>query len=290
MRTYIKQFKSHLMRSKLSTATVQSYVYMINKLCANHQNAYELNATQILDYLHKYTNRAKRPNMTLIQSALKRYYAFLSGESIIAENPMLRINIIQRQKPVIHNDLLTINELQNLYNRCERYAILKTRNQLIVSFLIIQGLRLSELVRLKVYDISSDYETIHIRKQRHTLGRKLRLTGKQQSWLPQYIELSAQFRNERNSQALLFNKLGSVLTTDDVQHLVSTYPLTFSGKRITTNLIRQSVISNWINEHSLPVEQVQLLAGHKHISSTIVYQRPNIHALLSQVDAYHAIV
>jgi integrase/recombinase XerD len=290
MRTYLKQFKSHLMHSKLSTATVQSYVYMIKKLCAKHPNAHELNATQILDYLYEYTNRTKRPNTTLIQSALKRYYTFLYRESIITENPMLRLNIIQRQKPVIHNDLLTTTELQNLYKRCERYAILKIRNQLIVSLLITQGLRLSELIRLKIHDISPDYETIYIRKQRHTLGRKLRLTYKQKGLLVEYIELSAQFRNERNNHSLLFNKLGNVLTADDVQHLLSNYRLTFGGKRITTNLIRQSVISNWINVHNLPVEQVQLLAGHKHISSTIVYQRANIQALLSQVDSYHAIV
>ncbi len=40
--------------------------------------------------------------------------------------------------------------------------------------------------------------------------------------------------------------------------------------------IRQSVIANWLNEKKLPLEQVQLMAGHRWISSTLKYRQNNI--------------
>jgi len=50
----------------------------------------------------------------------------------------------------------------------------------------------------------------------------------------------------------------------------------FPTKNLNARTIRQSVIANWLNEHKTPLEDVQLLAGHKRLSTTERYIRPDI--------------
>ncbi len=290
MNTHLNQFSLYLRRYKLSENSIKSYVYIITKLCREYPDAPHYSYNQIIDYLHHYTNRTERPSMSLLQSALKRYYAFLFQKKVIKNNPMFGIAMIQRKKPLIHDDLLTQDELNKLLNRPERYKALVIRNKLIVSLLIYQGLRLSELINLRIDDISFENETLRIKKQPNTLGRKLQLKPTQLAWFHKYL---LKFRNDgqsNQSDSLFTNKLGSKLTPDDVYHLLSIYSVLFPNTRVTTTLIRQSVISYWINTCNIPVEQVQLLAGHKHISTTVAYRKPNMQALLTQVDTYHTLV
>lgn len=61
-----------------------------------------------------------------------------------------------------------------------------------------------------------------------------------------------------------------------MNYLVSTYKPLFPNRNLNPQTIRQSVISNWMNEKKLLLEQVQLMAGHKWFSSTVKYRQHNI--------------
>jgi integrase/recombinase XerD len=59
---------------------------------------------------------------------------------------------------------------------------------------------------------------------------------------------------------------------DDINYLVSTFKGLFPDRNLNPKTIRQSVIANWLNEKKLALEQVQLMAGHRWISSTDKYR------------------
>ncbi|HVA99149.1 MAG TPA: hypothetical protein VNG53_09660 [Bacteroidia bacterium] len=48
-----------------------------------------------------------------------------------------------------------------------------------------------------------------------------------------------------------------------LNYFVGTYKPLFPGRNLNPQTIRQNVIANWMNEKKLPLEQVQIMAGHK---------------------------
>lgn len=74
------------------------------------------------------------------------------------------------------------------------------------------------------------------------------------------------------TDSLIINYRGEgAAHAEDIGFIIEGCKGIFAGKDITTKTIRDSVISNWLNERKLPLEQVQLMAGHRWISCTERY-------------------
>lgn len=106
--------------------------------------------------------------------------------------------------------------------------------------------------------------------------KTVRSLPKQYRILDRYINENRKDLIRDKTEALVIGKLGTALTADDIHYLVSTYKMLFPDRNLTPATIRQSVVSNWLNEKKLPLEQVQLLAGHRWISSTAKYRQHNM--------------
>jgi site-specific recombinase XerD len=61
---------------------------------------------------------------------------------------------------------------------------------------------------------------------------------------------------------------GEKISVDDINYLIGTFKPLFPDRNLNPLNIRNSVIYNLLNVRRLPLEQVQLLAGHKWISTT----------------------
>jgi len=85
----------------------------------------------------------------------------------------------------------------------------------------------------------------------------------------------------------LEGKLGTPLTVDDVNYMVSTYKPLFPDRNLNALTIRMSVISNWLNEKHFPLEQVQLMAGHRWISTTARYRYTPIEEQREMINRFH---
>ena len=83
----------------------------------------------------------------------------------------------------------------------------------------------------------------------------------------------------------LLNKLGSKITADDINYLVSTYQKDFT-KKITSVKIRQSVIKLKLDSGE-NLRKVQYFAGHKHADTTEKYRETGIEALQTAINQYH---
>jgi len=63
----------------------------------------------------------------------------------------------------------------------------------------------------------------------------------------------------------------------------------FPSKNLNPQTIRQSVITNWLNEKNIPLEDVQLLSGLKWMSSTERYVKPNMDERREVINAFFPI-
>lgn len=102
-------------------------------------------------------------------------------------------------------------------------------------------------------------------------SRKLQLHTRQILLMDKYLNVARKKLLKTQTDKLIINYRGLADHTDSIQFLVQTCKGMFADRSLTTKTIRDSVISNWLNERKLPLEQVQLLAGHRWISCTERY-------------------
>lgn len=272
-------FSSYLLSLHHTRQSIISYEFIIKRYLTENPNAEYYGYLEVFNYIKKLVLvQNERKSFSLLQAGIKKYYNFLIKTGIRDTHPCNSLFLKQRRAPLIHQDLFSTNELALLLKRQERYNILKLRNRIIISLFIYQGLTLAELIRLKIKNLNLDTGTLNITKSRTLNHRTLNLSQKQQDWIIQYIKRDrAQLINsESTSDALLLNKLGQPISSYVVQNLFETFRIIFPSRKLSAATIRQSVIANWLNICKIPLDQVQILAGHKCMSSTLKYRKEDM--------------
>ena len=272
-------FEQYLYQNHTSK-TADSYFREVDRLLIYLPEAPRASYKDIVNYLHT-TNGSPR-----VLAAIKKYYQYLREEGIREDHPCNKLTIKKAKKPLQLQDLFSTEELDLLLNRESRYKFLHYRDKAIISLLIYQGLSPENVSRLRLEDIDFDSGTIYIMATKQLSRRRLELKAKQMNYFYKYI-YEDRDRLNISSARLFFNKLGGSLTTEAVQSIIKPLKGLFLDKNLSSLTIRQSVISNWINEQKIPIEDVQLMAGHKWLSSTEKYRRNDMEKKKQIIEQFH---
>lgn len=282
-------FKEFLVRQGHTKQSVKTYDYAVSVFLQKHPNANKYQYKEILEYFGESISQTSYRNTIL--ASIKRYYDYLIDTGARTDHPCMRLFLKgnKRLKQVITHDLFTSEELELLMNRTDRYIDLKLKNQVIVSLLIYQGLTAGEISNLKVNNIDLDNGTIYIQGSSKLSKRTLQLQLNQYRLFETYKSVTRVKLQEGkpHTDTLLVGKLGTPITVDDINYLIETFKPLFPDRNLNTKTIRQSVITNWLNEKKIPLEQVQLFAGHKWISSTATYRQTSIDEQRELVNRFH---
>lgn len=272
------------LEQNLQKSTAKNYLYEIEKYKLIDKNTAHYNYKNVMEYVEMIRQNYQSSSMTRILSALKKYYDYLVETGIRKDNPARAIQLRDIKKNAIQlQDLFSENELQKLLEpRKERYQLLEKRNQIIMSLLVFQALKVGEIIQLTTTDINLEKAQINITGTTQTNNRILPLKAEQILLFYTYLENRNQLSNH-----FLSNKLNSPITGDDINYLVSTYQKQFS-KKLTTITIRQSVITNLLSKGN-DLRKVQEFAGHKYLDTTEKYKQTGIKALQNAVNQYHPI-
>jgi integrase/recombinase XerD len=269
LETYLKQ--------NLSASTAKSYLYTITHFLKTNPKASRYQYKNIVHYME--TVGKKQANMQYrvrILSALKKYYDYLVMSGYRTDHPCKRLNIkIKSIQEIQIQDLFSSSELQLLMERENRYKHLDSRNNVIVSLLIYQGLTSDEIIRLTVKDIDLDDGTIYIKGSTNLNKRTLELVSKQMILFSNYINETRPKLLRCEADALIITKLGKPMTVDNIHAMIEPLKTLFPDRKLNPKTIRMSVICNWLNEKMIPLERAQELAGHKWPSTTEKYIKIN---------------
>ena len=163
---------------------------------------------------------------------------------------------------------------QNKYD--DRYRHLENRNKVLISLLIYQGLTSDELIRLDTDDIDLDNGTVYVKSSSKLNRRTLKLDSTQILLFDRYINQTRgeiMKRISTKTDKLILNKLGQPISVEGIFAVIEVLNPLFPDRKLNPRSIRMSVISNWMNEKKLPLENVQELAGHKWPSTTEKYRK-----------------
>lgn len=268
-------FEKYLYRMRFSNGTIGTYLYQANNYLTTYPDAEKFNHKDVMNALEEIAKLKPNANYrTTILATIKQYYDYLIAVGRRNDHPCRNFHIrTLRNTSVVHNDLFTSEELELLMDRKDRYPNLKLKNQVVISLLIYQGLTSGEIVNLKVQHVDLDEGKVFVKESRDLARRHLELTAKQYRIFDRYINESRKELIRTDSDKLVIGKLGTPTSISEVGYLVEQFKPLFPGRNLNPSTIRQSVIANWLNEKKYPLETVQLMAGHRWMSTTVRYRQ-----------------
>lgn len=287
MMTNLKNY----LQQDLTEQTASGYLYTINHFLKTNPKAKSYKYNNIVNYMdevsQKYSNIQYRIR---ILSAIKKYYDYLLIMGLRTEHPCKRLTIKKRNNQLIQfQDLFTSEELQFLLYRENRYQFLDTRNGVLLSLLIYQGLTSAELTQLNIKDIDLVHGTIYIKASNNQNRRTLELLNKQIHLFFKYInEVRPELLKNKTNRFLL-SKLGKPMQIDSIHAIIDPLKALFPDRKLNPRTIRMSVICNWLNERKIPLEKAQELAGHKWPSTTEKYIKVNVENERELINRYFPI-
>jgi integrase/recombinase XerD len=240
---------------------------------------------QYVDYLRKQYQNPRTINRMLY--GVKAWYQWLWQTGQRADHPCRYITLKDAKTQDIQlQDLFTSSELEQLMERKERYESVRIRNQVAISLLIYQGLRLTEAEQLKVQDIDLEAGTIYSKGMAKTLPRTLKMKPHQIMLFYKYIHKIRPEIISENTDHLILNIRGKAMKADNINYLIETFKNYFPDRNLNAKTIRQSVIANLLKEGK-DLRVVQVFAGHKNPSSTEKYRQTGLEELKSAIQKHH---
>lgn len=214
--------------------------------------------------LDKKNNKATTISRKL--SSLRGFYKFLMNRDYINNNPFTLIKTPRKEKKLPR--FFYYNELEEMFDSIDISTPLGQRNRLILEVLYASGVRVSELVNIKLKDIN-DEEVKVLGK-----GNKERITrigDYAREILDLYLSDGYKILNKENSEYLFLNNNGKKLTTRGIRYILDEIiKNTNVKKNISPHMLRHSFATHLLNE-GCDILSVQELLGHESLTATAIY-------------------
>jgi integrase/recombinase XerD len=202
-------------------------------------------------------------------SAFKRFFQWTVRENLRTSDPTLTLLAAKRSRPLPYS--LSEQQVQDLLAAPDTSTALGLRDRAMLELLYATGLRVSELVNLKLFDVS---KTDHVLR---TLGKgsKERLVpfGEYAAdWLGQYVSTArGQLLGGRSSDDLFLSNRAAAMSRVAFWMLVRKYALSAGiTQHLSPHTLRHAFATHLLN-HGADLRAVQMLLGHADISTTTIY-------------------
>ncbi len=228
----------------------------------------EARRLDVLDFLSEH---AHWPPRTIARrlSALRRFYQHLEREGRVRDNPCDRIDAPRLGRPL--PGVLTEQEVERLLAAPDIEAALGIRDRAMLEVLYATGLRVSELVSLRSEQVNLLQGVLRVVGK----GGKERLVPLGEpavDWLERFLERSrTAILGARQSPALFPTARGRAMTRQAFWHLVKRYAQQAGISRdISPHTLRHAFATHLL-DHGADLRVVQMLLGHRDISTTQIY-------------------
>ena len=212
-------------------------------------------------------------------ASIKSFYLYLLKQGIIKEDPSdtLKPPKIEKKAPVI----LTIEEVNLLLSQPNGDTPKEIRDKAMLELLYATGIRVSELIGLKLSDVnlSMDYIQCH----ENGKDRVIPFTNETKEALEKYLETSREALCKEDQGYLFTNCQGDPMTRQGFWKLIKYYSTKAGIKKdITPHTIRHSFAMHLVG-NGADLKSVQEMLGHSDISTTQIYLRTTANTRLKEV-------
>src|SRR4030042_1426588 len=216
---------------------------------------------------------------------LKKVFSILEEEEKILFNPFYRIKIIKADKNIKDkvmseeeiNKLLSIPKLKNMFG---------FRNRVILEVFYGTGIRAKELINLEIDDFLIEERLIFIREGKGRKDRIIPVGEHTFKFLRKYVkEIRGKILKKKRSKYLFVTGNGTNLSQSQLGLIIRKMAKQIN-KKVSPHILRHC-FSTHLVKSGAGLRQLQLLLGHKSISSTQIYIHFNKEHLKEEYEKYH---
>lgn len=272
---YLNDYLEYLRYQKnYSMHTIKSYqtdiLEYLEYLATECIQCLKVNYEDLRFYLTYLKDKKENSNTSINRklSALRGFYKFLVNSDLVRTNPFSLVNGPKKSKKLPR--YFEYNELCEMFDIPDSSTTLGQRDALLLEFLYATGVRVGELVNIKVKDIDFESRRVLIlgkgNKERYVVYGDYC-----QDALDLYLSDGYKSLNSQNSEYLFLNSKGGILTDRGVRYILDQIiKRTQISKNISPHMLRHSFATHLLNE-GCDLLTVQKLLGHESIKATQVY-------------------
>jgi integrase/recombinase XerD len=230
----------------------------------------EASGNDLSAYLAEFSRASKVASQRRLLATWRRYYRHLLRDGHIDADPTLKLDrpLPTRRFP----RTLTESQVETLLAAPDIGTPLGLRDRCMLETMYASGLRVSELVGLKIYAVDVNDGAVRIMGK----GSKERLVPLGEiaaDWIKRYlVESRPLLLGGRNCDELFVSRLGAAMTRQRFWALVKRYASEagITPQLISPHTLRHAFATHLLN-HGADLRVVQMLLGHADISTTQVY-------------------
>ena len=230
----------------------------------------QVNKEVIVNYMQSEKNNNKA-NSSILRSvsSLRKFFQYLAQEKIIEKDPMLLIDTPKKKQHL--PQVLTKEEVEKLLRSPNTGQVLGLRDRVMLELMYATGLRISEIINLKLEDLHLTMGTLQTLGKGHK-ERIVPVGDEAIKWVNRYLEEARpKLLKQKRSNYLFLNFHGNNLTRQGVwKNLKAEVRKAGIQKNITPHTLRHSFATH-ILENGADLRIVQELLGHADISTTQIY-------------------
>lgn len=272
----------------LSEHTIGNYLRDIKKLQKLYPDVApdEISEEQAREFNFRIGKKYAERSQARILSGVRSFFNFLQEEEIRSGNPT---DLISSPKWIVNlPDVLSLDEINKIIAHIDLSAPHGERNRAILEILYGCGLRVSELVNLKLSDLFFDEGFIRVFGK----GNKQRLVPIAQYTIKilniyiQQVRIHQKIENEYGDYIFINNR-GKKLSRVMIFLLVKKYTeLAGIQKSISPHSFRHSFATHLL-ENGADLRSIQLMLGHESITTTEIYTHIDKQFLRENIEKYH---
>ena len=218
-------------------------------------------------------------------SALKMFFRFLRGRELVFSNPLLDLETPRMGRTL--PPVISIEEVQQLLASPKSDTILGRRDQVMLQVLYATGVRVSELVFLRLLQINFNLGVINVIGK----GNKERLIPLPFGVLGEIVDYLQETRpkllKQRHSEYLFLNRSGKHLSREGFWKNITRYAKQAGiSRKVYPHLLRHAFASHML-AGGADLRVVQSLLGHADLSTTQIYTHVDSKRLWQVYRQFH---
>jgi integrase/recombinase XerD len=289
MRDLVRDYIGYLQVERgLSRNTLSSYLRDLRSLEIQSLEAgkklEELTKGDLIGWIKRQTvGGAATSSIARRISSIKGFYNYLLREGLMETGPHaeLRMSGVRRKLPA-HLD---VDEIDALINTADLSTPTGIRDRAIIELLYATGIRVSELVNLRVYDVSMERALLICRgkgsKQRYIpLGRSVVKS------LWEYLNVRHVLLERHDSDALFVRENGERMSRQNVWSMLRIHANRAGLGRVSPHSLRHTFATHLI-QRGADSRAVQAFLGHSDLSTTQIYTHVSNEYLAKTLERFH---
>jgi integrase/recombinase XerD len=273
----------------LAKATLSSYRSDLGRLALwladnGHEPLLDLRETTLTAFIAHLARQTRATSQARYLSTLRRFYRWQIGRGRIVADPTLKL--ANPSRPSRLPKVMSEKQVEALLAAPDLDTPLGRRDRAMLETIYATGLRVSELVGLRLHEVSLADGVLRALGK----GSKERLVPLGElaiEWIQRYLdEARPEILNGQTSDDLFVTARGSAMTRQAFWQLVKRYALVagIPPEKLSPHVLRHAFATHLLN-HGADLRVVQLLLGHADISTTQIYT----HVARERLKSLHAV-